>query len=276
MVEKIEQSQSFYSGALTTVFEHVAEVLSELKDPTLLNFGLSSFLFLIENTQKECDEFCEEMLKKFIENNIHKQLKLVMKPNSNFDAAEVKHTIDEIISLSLKCEIYCNFLVTQINESFMLAEYNQIEELAVTPSNRMSFLSRKDDSFVSDEAILKKEKFKGYSKEEVENLVSLKKKSIQQINISKLKRSIQEAMNSYFVLEKYYMECTITTAMQSIQNDEEIHFIDVDSYFFILSSCSRRAIISMNVNIACAIINLVITSLQHELLAVCYFFHHFF
>ena len=280
------QLESFYSHSLTTLFEHIADVIVALKDQILLNFGLESFYFIIDNTQKESDEICEEILKKFLESKVKKQAEEIMKKKeSNFDVLEIKKTIDEITSLSLKCEIYCNFLLNQIEESFKLTQNNKLELLSSHSSDFLLSMSHtnkqinEEDEFLSEKInrieLEKKNDFENYSSQQIQLFYSQKEKISREIVNSKLKRTIQEAMTYYFQLEQFYMNKMIVNTLQPIKIENQNHFIDIDGFFFVLSSCSSRAISASNCNIASSIIHLVSTHLDFELIKVYFFFFLF-
>ncbi|TPX72736.1 hypothetical protein SpCBS45565_g00171 [Spizellomyces sp. 'palustris'] len=231
MRESADRPQ-FYAGLLTRLFETIAMVIDRQEAMVDSTYGPGTMLRVIQRLQREADIQSSIILNSFTEKRqLQRKLgevagyeesarkKLKQPPTESFlEPREVDGILSEIALISQKTRIFNRFLHVRAE-----AEATKLHETPLKHSDWATSLDGEGDGLVK---------------------------------VSKLDELTQRLMDNYVSLEEYFIRRSIEKALSIDTYDKnDLTSSCVEDVFFILKTCTRRALSTSDSNCICAIIN---------------------
>ncbi|ELR19326.1 COG4 transport protein [Acanthamoeba castellanii str. Neff] len=234
VAQNIEASggeQLSYADGLARLYEFIAGIIDEQQSLVEEHFGPGSMVVVIKNLQQQCDVHSTKILSLFSQDtNMLKMIDDIVRSERRERRSDARDAIDPRDLAGLLDTIAILNHRTEVYDRFIRTRARLcLENAGQTP------------------------KHPGHPSSMQDGL----------IHCSELNRSMQEMMGHYIKLEEYYMIQSVKKAVaMDSHSQESITTTMVDYVFFVLQSCTQRALSTHNVNSMCAIVNMINTTLN--------------
>jgi hypothetical protein len=234
------EEQFTYADGLARLYEFIAGIIDEQQPLVEEHFGPGSMVSVIKNLQQQCDVHATKILNLFSQ-----------------DTGMLK-IIEDIVSSERKQRRVLGHVRLGSADTREIIDPRDLAGVLDTVAI-LNHRTEVYDRFIRTRARLC-----------LENAGQMPSSSTHQssmqdglIHCSELNRTMQEMMGHYIKLEEYYMTQSVKKAVAlNAHVDDSLTTTMVDYAFFVLQSCTQRALSTHNVNSLCAIVNMVNTTLN--------------
>ncbi|RKO91852.1 COG4 transport protein-domain-containing protein [Blyttiomyces helicus] len=233
MKESPDRTPRFYAGLLTRLFETIALVVDRQESMVEAAYGPGRMLRVIQRLQREGDIQSSIILESFgeryqlqrklgeinrFEGSGGRRNNTAPKPESTIDPRELDAILGEIAIISQRAQQFDRFLRVRGTA--------EVEKLEKDPTKPADFIQSTQSS--------------------KDGLAKL----------SKLNERVQGLMSNFVAMEEYFVRRSIEKAMTIDEYEPgSLTSSCVDDVFFILKTCSRRAMSTADPDCVCAVIN---------------------